>query len=305
MSITVIGEANIDISVKRHSADIQGGCVPANIHFHHGGVARNIAHNLCLLGHKVRLMTVFGDDDFAKGLMDDCTKLGMDLSLSTQFKNAKSPVFLSFNDDTGNMQSALSDIELNGRMDLNWIKSKIDDINRSERVVANTLLSAEALTCLIDHSEVPLYIDAVSPKRAQRIAAALKDSRKKTFFALKCNQAEAIALTGTREVSEAAKQLNLSGIQEVFITLGSEGAVYGCGTEVVHLPALSAQVVNVTGSGDAFLAGVVHAHTVGCHGVHALMVGLRMAQLNIESEAPVNPDASGISLSETKADTSH
>ena len=60
MNITVIGEANIDITVRPDRKDAvvsQMTCVPSHIAFHHGGVARNIAHNLCLLGHEVKLMT--------------------------------------------------------------------------------------------------------------------------------------------------------------------------------------------------------------------------------------------------------
>ena len=79
MKITVIGEANIDIFVQPHYDDTANvppkTCTPGHIRFHHGGVARNIAHNLCLLGHDVQLMTVFGDDEFAKRLIEDCKTL--------------------------------------------------------------------------------------------------------------------------------------------------------------------------------------------------------------------------------------
>ena len=289
MSITVIGESNIDIMVMRHDTDIQGGCTPGSISFHYGGVARNIAHNLCLLGHEVKLMTVFGDDDFATRLIDDCKHIGMDLSLSTQYENARSPIFLSFNNRFGDMQSAVSDTESNERMDLYWLKAKMEAISHSDLVVADTLLCAEALAYLIDHCAAPLYFDAVSPKRAMRIADALDKSKRKSFFALKCNLAEAKALTGITEAEKAAKYLNANGIENVYLTLGEDGVVYCVRGETRHFPALKADVVNVTGAGDAFLAGVVHAHAIGSVGVEAVNFGLEMARLNTESEAPVNP----------------
>ena len=92
MKITVIGESNIDINVVSQSKPRQGSCAPGCIAFHHGGVARNIAHNLCLLGHEVRLMTVFGGDELATRMIEDCKHIGMDLSLSKQFKDAKRAV---------------------------------------------------------------------------------------------------------------------------------------------------------------------------------------------------------------------
>ena len=290
MKITVIGESNIDISVVPHAEPNAKGCTPGDIAFHYGGVARNIAHNLCLLKQEVRLMTVFGGDDFAQGLIESCTKLGMDVSLSERFEEEKSPIFLSFNDKQGNMQSAVSDIGLNRHLDLDFAKTKMDEINRSEMVVADTLLSSEAIAYLIDHVQVPLFIDAVSPRRSLRIAEALELSKKKTFYALKCNQSEAQALSGTDDVIEAAKVLNAMGIQEVFITLGADGVVYSSSKLTQSYPALPAEVVNATGSGDAFLAGMVFAHTQGITGEAAVPYGLKAAKASLEVEEMVNPD---------------
>jgi pseudouridine kinase len=292
MSITVIGEANIDIFVqpigRNTSHEATRICTPSHISFHHGGVARNIAHNLCLMGHDVRLMTIFGNDDFAARLIDDCKTIGMDLSLSTQFQQAKSPIFLSFNDAEGNMQSAHSDIELNNRMGLDWLKGKMDEINRSEIVVADTLLSAEALAHLIDHVTVPLYIDSVSPKRAMRLAEAMEMSKKRAFFALKCTLSEAQALTNNSVPFEAAKALNANGIKEIYLTLGEQGAIFSSTSETIHFPALPAHVVNATGSGDAFFAGIIHAHSLGKKGKLAVPIGLEAARMTLECVGPVN-----------------
>ena len=288
MRITVIGESNIDIAVVPQSEPHRKGCTPAKIAFHHGGVARNIAHNLSLLGHKVQLVSIFGGDDFAQGMMAECQRLDIDLSPSTQYKDEKSPIFLSFNDKTGNMQSAVSDVGLNDRMDLDWLKSKMDAIIHSDLVVADTLLSTEALTYLIDNCEVPLFIDTVSPVKSLRFAEAMKLSAKQFVFALKCNFAEAVSITGNDDVFESAKELNIKGINQVYITVGAKGVIHCTKSIAASYPALPTQIVNVTGSGDAFFAGVIHAHAIGL-GEKAVQFGLKMAQHNIKSEAPVNP----------------
>lgn len=291
MKITVIGESNIDICVSpRMDTTTSQGCTPSHITFHHGGVARNIAHNLCLLEHDVKLMTVFGGDDFATKLIANCKAIGMDLSLSTQIKGMKSPIFLSINDKIGEMQSAFSDIETSNRMDLDWVKGRIGEINHSDLVVANTLLTAEALAYLIDYCNVPLYIDAVSPKKALNIVEALKTSQKKEFSALKCNLSEARAMTKESMPCEAAKALNAIGTKEVYLTLGEKGVVFSSADETKHFPALPTQVVNVTGSGDAFLAGVVHANAKERFGNAAVALGLLMAKANCEVEGTVNEE---------------
>ena len=289
MNITVIGEANIDIAVTQQTSVNPSGCVPGKISFHHGGVARNIAHNLYLLGHEVRLMTVFGDDDFAERLMTDCNQIGIDLSLSTQFKNAKSPIFLSFNDKEGNMQSAVSDIMLNNNMDLNWLKSQMDAISCSDIVVADTLLSIEALTYLIGHCEVPLYLDTVSPGKAVRLSKAMEKSERPYVFAIKCNHAEAKTITGETDAIVASKILNAKGINHVYLTTGANGVIHCSNSKASSFSALSTEIVNVTGSGDAFFAGIIHANAIGIFGEKAIPFGLKAARHNIESEALVNP----------------
>jgi pseudouridine kinase len=289
MKIAVIGESNIDIAVVPHAEPNAKGCTPGKIAFHYGGVARNIAHNLCLLGHEVKLVSVFGGDDFAERMTADCIRIGMDLSLSDQFEHVKSPIFLSFNDGTGNMISAVSDVNLNNRMDLVWLKGKVDAINTSDIVVADTLLSTEAITYLIDHCKVPLFVDTVSPGRALRFAEAMKNSEKQSVFAVKCNMAEAFQITEVDDVVQSAKKMNDNGICNVYLTIGSSGVVYCSEGVVTTYPALPTPIVNVTGSGDAFFAGVIHAHATGHARKDAVSFGLKAAQHNIKSEAPVNP----------------
>ena len=289
MKITIIGESNIDIAVVPHSNANSKGCTPGNIAFHYGGVARNIAHNLCLLGHEVQLVSVFGNDRFATQLINDCQRLGIDLSFSSQFKETKSPIFLSFNDNTGNMISAVSDVDINERMDLNWLLGKMDVINKADIVVADTLLSAEALAYLIDQCKAPLFIDTVSPGKAMRFANAIKQSKKNNVFALKCNRAEATQITGENDAVLAAKKPYDSGINNVYLTIGSSGVIFCSEGLVSTYPVIPSQVVNVTGSGDAFFAGVIHAFTIGAESAESIQYGLKMAKANCEVDDTVCP----------------
>lgn len=291
MSISVIGESNIDVSVRPTTAITSASgafCKPCRIGFHHGGVGRNIAHNLSLLGHKVRLASVFGDDSFAKSMMEECEALGIDLSMSTQIKGSKSPIFLGFNDPTGNLEAAFSDVEINSRLDLGWIEPKMAQINLSDLVVVNTILSVEALAHLIGHCVKPLYIDTVSPGRATRLSQALQMSERKEVHTLKCNLGEATAITSATDPEQAAKLLNHLGIRNVYITLGADGVIHCANSKARHFQALEAQIVDVTGSGDAFLAGVVHANRIGLFGEEAVRIGLMAAKKTIESEETVN-----------------
>ena len=282
MNITVIGETNIDIRVKAQGQTIKGGCTPSAITFHFGGVARNIAFSLHQMNHNVRLMTLFGDDNYANRLKHDCKSKGIDLSLSDTKSGFHSPYFLSHIDAIGNVISAFSDMEINNMMGKEWVENKMDEINRADIVVADTLLDSEALAFLFDHCKAPVFIDTVSPNKAVRLTEALKKA-KRGIFALKCNEREAFAMTHLSDTKASALALHSMGIEHVYITIGADGVVYGDGTNIVHVPALPAEVVNVMGSGDAFIAGIVDALSQGKKGEAALPYGLAASKMVIES----------------------
>ena len=80
---TVVGGVNMDIGGRpsQHAggpADSNPGAVRMSL----GGVGRNIAHNMSLLGLDVRLLTAFGDDLYAQKIAASCGELGIDITQS-------------------------------------------------------------------------------------------------------------------------------------------------------------------------------------------------------------------------------
>ena len=65
MKVCVIGGANVDITASSASAFQIGDSNPGSVHVSWGGVGRNIAHNLALLGDQV-VTSVTGRDTTGK-----------------------------------------------------------------------------------------------------------------------------------------------------------------------------------------------------------------------------------------------
>ena len=63
--VVVVGGVNIDICGKAFEPLIPCDSNPGSVRMSMGGVGRNIAHNLSLLGQKVYLLTALGEDDYA------------------------------------------------------------------------------------------------------------------------------------------------------------------------------------------------------------------------------------------------
>ena len=288
--ITVIGGVNMDISAAMSALFIKGDSIPGKVTMSCGGVAHNIAHNLCLLGHRVRFVTVFGGDEFGRLCHEQCSQLGLDLSLAERDPSARNGLYLCVNNPDGDMVAAVADMDIIERITPEFLERRIDDINLSELVVTDTNLSVQALTYLLNHVEVPMMVDTVSTAKAPRIVEALQQSNTHRLHTLKVNRQELFEVGGYfSSPAQSARWLIGLGVQHVYATLGESGVDCIDINGEYHLPAIPAQVVNTTGAGDAFLAGVAHAHVSGITFPDTAKMGLRAAYATLLTPSTVNP----------------
>src|SRR6187431_2943875 len=77
--VICIGAAFVDELFHMKEEMIIGSTVPASVTKTAGGVSRNIAHQLALLGADVQLICVFGNDSDGDWLKQTCTKAGVKL----------------------------------------------------------------------------------------------------------------------------------------------------------------------------------------------------------------------------------
>ena len=247
MKICVIGGANVDITATSAQAFRVGDSNPGSVEVSWGGVARNIAHNLTLLGDQVELLTIFGGGLFGPVIAASCRELGIGVSHSEIAADGTNSFFVSINNADGELVGGVADMNATEGMTPAWLSQRLSVINAADAVVADANSSAEALAWLIDHCEKPLYLDAVSVAKAGRIREAVALSKRKTFFVLKCNALENAVLS------------DIVGCQRRYVSVGAEGLKVEAEGRLYEFPALPCIVRNVTGGGDALLAGIVHA----------------------------------------------
>lgn len=294
--ISVIGGANIDLSATLSDAFIAADSNPGHITIGYGGVARNVAHNLSLLGARVQLLTIFGGDLFGGLLTDYCKQQGIDLHLSEKISAERSGVYLCINNHGGEMIAAVADTEAVRLITPEWLAKRAGEINQSDYLVADTNITEDAIRWLMENSTVPLLIDGVSSTKAHRVVNALRKCKLPYLHSLKLNLKEALAVTQTATYGEAAQRLLDLGVAHVYITLGSEGVYCRNAAEEWLFPALPGEVVNTTGAGDAFLSGVVIAHARGIAFPQTAQYGLMAARATLMSEKAVNSDIANILL---------
>ena len=288
--LTVIGGVNMDISAALTAPFVPADSVPGQVTLGCGGVARNIAHNLRLMGHEVKFVSAFGGEIFGEMCWLECQAIGLDLTLSERCDGMRNGLYLCVNDQSGEMRAAVADTEIISCITPEFLEARISDINRSKLVIADTNISIEAILYLIDYCTAPLLVDTVSTAKAPRIIKALQQSQTKRLHALKLNLQEAQAVTHCDTAKGAADWLTAMGVNQVYITLGSDG-VY-CSDGVCHerYKAIPTRVINTTGAGDAFIAGVAHAQMCQTPFPECAQTGLKAAHATLLSLQTVNPE---------------
>lgn len=247
LKICVIGGANVDITASSGEAFRLGDSNPGRVEVSWGGVGRNIAHNLALLGDEVQLLTIFGGGLFGPVIAQACRDLGIGVGHSEIAPEGTHSFFVSINNADGELVGGVADMNATEGITPAWLAAREEVIQAADVVVADANSSADALAWLIDHGRKPLFLDAVSVAKAGRIQEAVTLSKKKSFFALKCNAIENVALA------------SVQGCRRRYVSVGAEGLKVEENGRLYEFPALPCLVRNVTGGGDALLAGIVHA----------------------------------------------
>ncbi len=287
--VTVVGGANMDIGGRPAGALIDRDSNPGHVRMSLGGVGRNIAHNMSLMGLDVRLLTAFGDDLYARKLTASCAELGIDISASPVIPGGHTSTYLFINDGQGDMALAVSDMEICKEISPVLLKSRQALLDGSQVVVVDTNIPQESICWLAENCRAPLFVDPVSTTKAEKLRCVLGK-----LHTLKPNRIEAELLSGVQITDEeslvrAAQALLATGLQRVFISLGADG-VYAADREghAVHLPVLPAQMQNTTGCGDAFMSALVWAYLRHSDLRESAMAGLAASAIAMESAETIN-----------------
>lgn len=283
----VIGAVNMDICGRPNEKPNPCDSNPGRITMTPGGVGRNIAHNLCLMGLNVKFIAAIGNDVYGSSIYRSCSELGMDMHLCRRITGGRTSSYLYITDEKGDMVMAVSDTDIAGSITPEYLETCLDEINAADAVVIDGNLTMETVAWIADNVTAPLYADPVSIKKAERLRPALKK-----LAAFKPNEIEAKSLTGEKTSLFAAEALMEAGVKRVFVSLGADGIVAAEGSEVIKLPCCDVNIVNATGCGDASMAAIVWAGVNGLDLAETASAAMKAAALVIECEHTVNPEMS-------------
>jgi pseudouridine kinase len=289
--VVVIGGANVDIKGHARGAYVPGTSNPGEVVVAAGGVGRNIAENLARLGLSVSLMTALGEDANGRMLRQSCAAVGVDVAMALT-ADAPTGSYLAVLDESGELVSAINDMRAMDALTPEHLERWAERLGEADMLIADCNLSAACLAWLCRFAVergVRLLIEPVSVPKARKL---LSFARSSPVFAITPNLQQLTALTGA-EGTEAIARLHEFGFSNVVLHRGSAGAIASDGKHQLRVDPLPVpSIADVTGAGDAAVAGLVCGLLDGRSLAEAARLGQCAAAIKLSSAQSV---ASGLS----------
>ena len=293
--ISVIGGINIDMNGVPFQPLQMETSNPGQVHISPGGVARNIAHNLGLLGVPVNLLGIVGNDVFGHYVREETRQAGVNVEQVIAVNGQRTGAYLSVLDEHRDLSVAVSDLDIMRYLTAADLARHESVLANSAFVVADANLEEEALQYISDlcqHRHIPYLLEPVSFEKAKKLCYL---AGKATYVTP--NRRELEVMTGRKRSVLREQCASLQPFYEhILVTLGERGVYhYECDTgQETLFPAIPTRIVNVNGAGDAFVAGFVcglfHQHPIA----QAIRLGIAAAHLTLQARESVN---NAISLS--------
>ncbi|WP_346894624.1 PfkB family carbohydrate kinase [uncultured Roseibium sp.] len=292
--VLCIGAVHWDSLARARRPITPDTSTPSDIIQSPGGVATNVARALVRLGVPTTLCGVVGDDMPGRSIREQLDREGLSLRLLER-RGEVTGQYLALHDPDGALVAACVDDSILGKTSPEILRATLallaTEMPAPALWFADANLPPDILNAVADQApQSRLAADAVSFAKARRLDGIM--NRLQLLFA---NRAEAAALAGCPQsapLAEIAANLHDRGVSEVVITDGTGLALASVGAIVREYAPKPATVRDVTGAGDALIAGTLAALARGEDLFGAVPLGLAAAHLTVQSAGAVPADLS-------------
>jgi ribokinase len=291
--VVVLGDVMVDVVARLSGPVAPGSDSLARVAFQGGGQAANTAAWLAAAGARVALIGRVGADAAGRDAVDELDALGVETRLAADSERSTGTcvVLVAPNGE----RTMFPDAGANGGLVACDLGPDLFVRGDHLHVAGYALLrdgSRRAALTAIERAGAAGMKVSVDPSSAALLSGGLRRLGTGVDLVVP-NELEAEALTGVPDPAAAARVLAES-VAEVVVTLGENGALWTDGSELVRVAAPAADVVDTTGAGDAFVAGLLAVRVRGAGPEEALEAGCGLAAraVTVPGARPVSAHSS-------------
>lgn len=295
--VTVIGGANIDILGEAWENLAEQSSTPGKVSKSTGGVGKNIAHNLGLLGINTAFVTAVGNDSGGLQIIEELKQVSVNTNHIVVSSQISTGTYLSILNEKNDLHAAIADMEVLNQITPKYLDGIDEFIKNNLLIVADTNLEIDTLAkiCkLCSEYQIKLLIDPVSTTKASKILDLLPAI---DIVTPNIKELEILAdhyIHTEDDLITAATKLNYIGIELVITTMGDKGVyVSHPDSSDIYTPKLT-QLINTTGAGDAFDAGLIFGLLNQQSLSQSIHTALNASKLTIACQDSVNRDISSL-----------
>lgn len=264
MRFFVVGDVSVDLIYFLERIPEPGEEIPARrALMKPGGAGGTLAAHLASLGNKVYLASRVGDDPFRSVALSQLEKVKVDLKyLQTDPEQTTSSILILL--IAGGERSMISAGGASRYLDAAEFKPKMLDLVDAVVFSAYAFVGGPQRQYAINaldaarKRELPIFVD-LGTGAVRAAGKELLDILRGLPYLL-MNQVELQAITGTSSISDGVSALKSWGLETVVVKVGAMGSIVVTPSrqELIE-PYPLEEVVDTTGSGDAFTATFAHA----------------------------------------------
>lgn len=280
--IVVIGAMNIDILATADPLHLHDSSI-GSIQTSYGGVGRNIAENIARLGIPVHLCSVIGDDVFGASMMAHAKDVGIDTSFVDVINSQRTSSYLAVS-NREDMLVGVNDMDITSSMNRGWADKHLPLLQEFDVVVIEPNIPEDTLTYLMESlADKIIIVDPVSATKASRLLPSLPN-----ISVIKCNALELKELSNRSDVKEGMEHLVSQGVTRIIVTQGKNDIFESTQGSVNVYSPISTEIVNVTGAGDAFTAGITAGIALGYTNEQQIELAMQMSCITLQSATTVS-----------------
>ena len=295
MGIVVFGAVFVDIKGYPIDQYIPSGRNVGRVVQVHGGVSRNVAEDIANLELRPTYVSVVDDTGIGADVVDRLRRHNVNTDYIIKTADGLG-TWLAIFDNNGDVVASISK-----RPDLSRISEVLDIWG--DKIIRE----ADSVVVEIDMEEDLLKrIFALAEKYDKQIFAVVSNmsiamERRELLdkvACIVCNEQEAGLLFSEDYENKSIEELESiliekieqANIRKMVMTLGDRGAVYAeKGGEHGFCPPQKVDVIDTTGAGDSFFAGIAAGLTYGKSLGESCSIGTRLASAVIATKESVSP----------------